>query len=176
MTGKVWELAKRLTLNLEGGYQCDPDDKGNWTGGNIGVGKLKGTKYGISAASFPDIDIKNLTKEQAEILYKKHYWHKYKCDYMPDALSIALFDYTFLSGVRGAKDLQQILGVKVDGVIGNQTLCACNSKPLKPILNEYLNKRMDYILYLGEKPKYKKYVKGWINRVNHIREVCEKLC
>lgn len=176
MTARVWQMAVNLTLNVEGGYQCDQDDKGNWTGGNIGVGALKGTKYGISAASFPDVDIKNLTKEQAIYLYKTRYWEKNKCDYMPDALSIAVFDYVFLSGTQGVRDLQRVLGVKVDGVIGNQTLCACNSKPLWQIIKEYFDKRMEYVIYLGSKPKYSKYKQGWINRVNHVRNVCEGLC
>lgn len=176
MTARVWNLAKNMTLDCEGGYQCDPDDKGNWTGGNIGVGLLKGTKYGISAASFPNVDIKNLTKEQAEILYKQKYWEKNKCDYMPDALSVAVFDYVFLSGGQGIKDLQRVLGVKVDGVVGNQTLCACNSKPLRRIIEEYFYKRMEYVVMLGDKPKFKKYKNGWINRVNHVRKVCEGLC
>lgn len=175
MTARVWQMAVNLTLNVEGGYQCDPDDKGNWTGGNVGVGLLKGTKYGISAASFPNVDIKNLTKEQAIYLYKTRYWAKNKCDYMPDALSIAVFDYVFLSGSQGIRDLQRVLGVKVDGVVGNQTLGACNSKPLYQIIKEYFDKRMDYVIYLGNKPKFSKYKQGWINRVNHVKTVCEEL-
>ena len=116
------------------------------------------------------------TKEQAEYLYKTRYWGRYKCDYMPDALSIALFDYVFLSGQKGAEDLQKVLGVKIDGIIGNQTLCACNSQPLRKIVEEYFKLRMDYVIYLGNKPKFKKYRQGWINRVNHIKTVCEGLC
>ena len=176
MSARVWELAKNLTLNVEGGYQCDPDDKGNWTGGNIGVGKLKGTKYGICAASFPNVDIKNLTKEQAEYLYKTRYWARYKCDYMPDALSVAVFDYAFNSGTQAIWDLQRVLGVKVDGVIGNQTLGACNGRPLKQTLDEYFNRRMNFIIKLSSKQKYAKYRQGWINRVNHVKGVCESLC
>ena len=175
MSAKVWELAKRLTLNLEGGYQCDPDDKGNWTGGNVGIGKLKGTKYGISAASFPNIDIKNLTKEQAEILYKQKYWGRYKCDYMPDALSIAVFDYVFLSGEQGIKDLQRVLGIKVDCIVGNQTLCACNSQPLRLTIENYYAKRKEYILRISCKEKFKKYRTGWLDRIDKVKKVCDKL-
>ena len=114
MTARVWDIAKENTLNMEGGYQCDPDDKGNWTGGQKGIGVLKGTKYGICAASYPEEDIKNLTKYRAEFLYKRDYWEKNRCDYMPDALSVAVFDYSFHSGSRAIRDLQTILGVKVD--------------------------------------------------------------
>jgi lysozyme family protein len=175
MTDRIWGKAKDLTLNVEGDYQCDPNDKGNWTSGKIGVGELKGTKYGISAMSYPHLDIKNITKDFAEYLYKRDYWDRNKCNYMPDALSIAVFDYVFLSGKQAIKDLQASLGVKVDGIIGNQTIGACNSKPLKPLINEYFNRRIQFITELGNKPKYSKYKKGWLNRVNHIKTVCEGL-
>lgn len=33
----------------------DANDPGNWTGGEIGKGECKGTNYGISAASYPDL-------------------------------------------------------------------------------------------------------------------------
>ena len=50
-----------IILHNEGGYQCDPDDRGNYTSGGI----LRGTKYGISARQYPRLDIKNLTPDQA---------------------------------------------------------------------------------------------------------------
>jgi lysozyme family protein len=66
--------AERLELCLpyifagEGGYTKNAKDPGNWTGGKVGKGILKGTKYGIAAASFPNLDIANLTKEQAAVV------------------------------------------------------------------------------------------------------------
>ena len=175
MTARVWELTKNIVLSIEGEYQCDPDDKGNWTGGNIGIGKLKGTKYGISAASFPNVDIKNLTKEQAIILYKNKYWTKNKCDYMPDALSLAVFDYTFIAGAQGIRDLQRVLNVKIDGIVGNQTLGACNTQPLRLTIEKYFDKRKEYFLRLSSKERYKKYRKGWLNRIEQVKNICDKL-
>jgi hypothetical protein len=35
----------------------DERDPGNWTGGAIGKGELRGTKWGISAQTYPQIDI-----------------------------------------------------------------------------------------------------------------------
>ena len=55
-----------FTLSQEGGYQDNPADPGNWTGGKVGHGVMKGTKYGISAESYPHLDIKNLTVVEAE--------------------------------------------------------------------------------------------------------------
>jgi lysozyme family protein len=52
--------AFELLVGHEGGFTDDPRDTGSWTGGNAGAGQLKGRKYGISAASYPNLDIKNL--------------------------------------------------------------------------------------------------------------------
>lgn len=61
-----FKKAFELTVGHEGGYGNDKRDRGNWTTGVIGEGELKGTKYGVSAMSYPDYDIENLTLEQAE--------------------------------------------------------------------------------------------------------------
>lgn len=59
----------------EGGFQKMRNDSGNWTGGKVGKGVLKGTKFGIAAASYPKVDIRNLTLPQAARYYERDYWN-----------------------------------------------------------------------------------------------------
>lgn len=68
------------TFGAEGGYQNIRQDSGNWTGGKVGVGVQKGTKYGIAAASYPREDIRNLTRERAAFIYKNDFWGASRCD------------------------------------------------------------------------------------------------
>jgi lysozyme family protein len=42
----------KMTSPLEGGYSCDPNDVGNWTGAHLGEGILVGTKYGIACHTY----------------------------------------------------------------------------------------------------------------------------
>jgi hypothetical protein len=49
----------------------DGKDPGNWTGGKVGKGQLKGTKYDVSAAAFPKENIAGLTKDKAIAIYKR---------------------------------------------------------------------------------------------------------
>jgi lysozyme family protein len=58
-----------ISPKVEGGFTLNPKDSGNWTGGKIGVGELKGSNFGISAAAYPKLDIKNLTREKVRPLY-----------------------------------------------------------------------------------------------------------
>jgi hypothetical protein len=41
-----------FTLRCEGGFSITPEDRGNWTGGEIGVGILKGTNLGYEFRAF----------------------------------------------------------------------------------------------------------------------------
>ena len=160
MTEFVWDTAVNTTLGFEGGYVNDQNDSGGET------------KYGISKKAYPDLDIKNLTIEQARNIYKKDYWDRCKCAFMPDALSIALFDFAVNSGIkRAVRYLQRALGVTVDGVIGNQTIGACNRIPTRIVLEKYIRYRQEYLMSLKS---WKYYGNGWGRRVELIKGVCEK--
>ena len=52
-----FDKAFDIIVGVEGGFSLDPNDPGNWTGGKRGVGELKGTRWGISAKSYPHLDI-----------------------------------------------------------------------------------------------------------------------
>ena len=54
-----------FTLRSEGGFTDNRADPGNWTGGQVGAGELRGTNFGISAAAYPQLDIANLTAAMA---------------------------------------------------------------------------------------------------------------
>lgn len=63
-----------FVLQAEGGYSDDPADPGNWVSGTVGDGALRGTKCGISAAAYPKLDIRNLTQQQIEDIYRQDYF------------------------------------------------------------------------------------------------------
>ena len=58
-------------IGHEGGFTDDPLYRGNWTSGVCGVGECKGTKYGLAAMTYPILDIRNLTLNQAKDIYKR---------------------------------------------------------------------------------------------------------
>lgn len=94
--------AAEVVLGHEGGYQNLYNDRGNWTTGVIGQGVNKGTKYGITAMSYPHLDIPNLTLQQARDIYKANYWDKINGDKLEPALALVAFDTAINSGVSRA--------------------------------------------------------------------------
>lgn len=161
MTDLAWNKAFDLLMENEGGYVNDPDDSGGET------------KFGICKRSYPDEDIKNLTIDRAKEIYRRDFWLRAKCDRYPDALSVAVFDYAVNSGVsRAIKDMQAAMNLKADGVAGNQTIGAANRLPLRPVLEAYLDKRLNFLTGLKG---WKKYGGGWGKRVQRVKKVCEGL-
>jgi len=83
----------------EGGYQDDPNDPGNWTGGKKGVGENKGTNWGISAASYPHLDIRNLTKAEATHLFRTDFWEPSGAARQPWPFALMVLDTDILHGL-----------------------------------------------------------------------------
>ena len=85
-------------------------------------------------------DLKRITDAQVATVYKLHYWNKVKGDELPAGVDYAVFDFAVNSGPkRAAEYLQSLLLVKVDGIIGPQTIAAAkradagqlNQRPLR---------------------------------------------
>ena len=88
-----FEKAISFILKWEGGYVCHPDDPGGET------------KFGISKQSYPDLDIKNLTREEAVHIYRRDYWQASGADRLPWPLALVHFDTSVNHGVGFADRL-----------------------------------------------------------------------
>ena len=81
-----------FTLHEEGGLSRDRKDPGNWTGGKVGKGDFVGTKYGISAAAHPGVDVVSLTVAQTSEIYWREYVVSPGFDKLPLPLMLVAFD------------------------------------------------------------------------------------
>jgi lysozyme family protein len=162
----TFDRAFALTVGVEGGLTTDPKDRGNWTTGIIGKGECKGTKYGISAMSYPSLDIANLTLDQAKAIYQKDYWTAVRADLLPAPAAIVLFDYAVNSGPAGKIALMQTAaGVAADGDIGPATLAAIATRGGPKLAAEITARRM---MALAALPTWKIYGLGWSRRMAAI--------
>lgn len=147
-------------INVEKGLTMNPLDPGNWTGGRAGVGACRGTKYGISAASYPDIDIKNLTLAQAKALAKRDYWDKYQCDQFDWRIGFQVFDAAY-NGGHPALWLQEAAGAYPDGHIGEATVAAVKAIDPEKIIMRFDAARLDYLADLRNAT----FAFGWMHRI-----------
>lgn len=165
-----FEDAFARVIGNEGGLSMSPKDRGNWTGGRIGSGQLRGTKYGISAAAFPTMDIEAVTLDQARRIYRDKYWSAAGCDQVPEALKFPLFDLAVNSGPgQAARLLQRSVGAIEDGSIGPQTLMSIHNMPVDRVL-----RRLDAhrLLLMAGDGGWPTFGRGWVMRVanNALRE------
>lgn len=134
-----FDKAFELVIGLEGVYSNDPDDPGGET------------KYGIAKRYHQNLDIKNLTLDQAKAIYLQEYWLPSGCDTASYPMDICLFD----SAVNPQND------PKLPGA-GNKEILLQGPENWQ----EYQLLRM--IRYM--KNSKEKYVKGHIFRVLKLSE------
>lgn len=163
-------VAVTRVLASEGGYSADPYDAGNWTGGKRDIGTLKGTKYGISAAAYPELDILHLTEDGARAIYYADYWLTIRGDELPVPVALVCFDAAVNQGVRTAiRFLQAACGVEQDGLIGPQTMLVARAErdPLY-LAGRILRRRIEAYSTLESWPRYRA---SWVQRCFDIYRV-----
>ena len=132
-----------VILQHEGGYVNDPDDLGGET------------KYGISKRSYPDLDIKNLTKKEAIAIYEKDFYIPLKISEFKDInLALNYMDMAVNSGKTNATRL----------LTEARALAAQNSA--SDIVKIYKDLRRQYYTRIAEVRNNQKFLKGWLNRVD----------
>ena len=163
---KHFNIAFDILLHFEGGYVNDKYDKGGET------------KYGISKRAYPDLDIENLTIEDAKNIYYKDYWLKAKCDKILFPVNIFHFDTAVNCGVYRANRCLQIaisrsgFPIGIDGIIGNQTLTALNRCNIHLLLMNYAIVRTEFYITIGDS----RFLKGWLRRVIKLYSICKDFC
>ena len=157
--------ALEVILHHEGGYVNHPKDPGGET--NLGVTKRVYEEWGGTK------DMTELTPEDVEPIYQKNYWDKLKCDELPEALALCVFDFGVNAGPgRAAKYLQSLVGaLPIDGGIGPMTLAAVDKYidkfSVELAVERYQEARQKYYEELST---FATFGRGWTRRVEEVTE------
>ena len=155
-----FDTAFERIIGHEGGYSDDPRDRGNWTSGKIGIGELKGTKYGIAAHAYPYLDIKNLTLQQAKDIYFRDYWEILGNAH--SAIKFQMFDAAVNHGYGNAiRFLQRAVRVADDGQWGQISQSSLDLMDHNDVLLRFVAYRLRFWASLQ---KFDTYGRGWTNR------------
>jgi lysozyme family protein len=161
-----------FTLAQEGGFSDNAADPGNWTGGAVSKGALRGTNFGISAAAYPALDIAHLTQADAEAIYRRDYWSAISGDEFSLPLAFVAFDAAVNAGPRRAICwLQQAANVAADGVLGPATLAALKAGDAQTLAREALARRLEFSSHL---PTWSVFGLGWTRRVLSLAGLIDK--
>lgn len=156
----TFEQAIEMVLKQEGGYVHDPDDAGGET------------NFGISKRSYPDVDIKALTREDAIALYRRDFWNPMYASILAQPLATKILELTIHCGVEaGVRLVQQAMRalgdpvVNVDGRFGPQTLQAVRLEEPRALLAAMrVEQCRRYLKIVEATPDQQKFFLGWARR------------
>jgi lysozyme family protein len=143
-----WPTIVSRTLLHEGGYSHDPRDAGGET------------NFGISKRSYPNVDIKNLTRDGAIAIYARDYWPG--ISQLNPPLAYQVFDFAVNAGkYRAIQFLQFVAGTHQDGVLGPATMAGLSALTYPAQVFGFIARVQQFYL---ENPQWQTYGKGWIDR------------
>lgn len=145
-----FDLAFNRLIGNEGGYVDNPDDPGGET------------NWGISKRSYPGVDIKALTREDAKAIYRRDFWDRLGADQLSDGVAFQAFDFAINSGIETAvRKLQRAVGVADDGHWGPVSKAAAAAMSESDTIMRFVAERLDFWRYLSNWPTFGK---GWAGR------------
>lgn len=159
-------------LSWEGGFSNHPDDRGGAT--NKGVTMATWKAQGYDKDGDGDIDISDLKlisyQDAINVVMKPHYWDRWKADQIrSQSVANIVVDWVWGSGKHGITEVQKLLGVTADGVVGAKTLAALNSREPKLLFAQIKKSRVAFIQRIVKRrPSQKVFEKGWLRRLNGI--------
>ena len=161
-----------ITLKLEGGLSDNENDKGGLT------------KFGISQSSYPNLNVRDLTLEQAYTIYERDFYIKNKIfEINSFAMRAFLFDTSVHSGpVAAVKILQSAYNhyrgkdiLAVDGVLGYGTISSINAIRSKDDVYDLFFSacivRAMFLKGVSLNGNNKVFLSGWTNRLIKLRRL-----
>ena len=134
-----------------GGYTNDPEDPGGET------------KWGISKRSYPNEDIKNMTRERAAVIFKRDFWDAVGGDSLPDGVAYQAADAAYNCGPDNAiRFLQRAVRVLDDGHWGKLSRAALATFTESDIIKRFLAARIRHHV---RSSKWDRFGRGWMNRI-----------
>lgn len=162
------EILKPFIRAWEGGFAIIKGDRGGATKWGVTIGTFRAV-YGQGRTVE---DLKKMTEEQWDHIFKTIFWDKWKADQIENqSIANLLVDWLWASGSYGIKLPQKILGVKIDGIVGPKTIAAINNYPKGngALFEALWTEREAYFRRIATPPSQRKFLKGWLNRLNGIQ-------
>jgi lysozyme family protein len=144
-------------------YVDHPQDRGGPTKGGITLRTLNQWRHHQVNRQ----ELQRLEKSEALHILERRYVDSNGIGKIPDkALRVQVIDSAVLSGpVLSAKDLQRVLEVTMDGIIGPKTLAALSDREIAGVRNGLAVVRsLRLVRFTQHHPEQLVFLTGWLNR------------
>ena len=162
-----FEYSLAQVLKSEGGYVWDKRDPGGET--NMGVTKAAWSTW--LRRTIEAGEMAKLTVADVIPFYKALYWDKSYCPQLPTGIDYMVFDASVNMGVgQSIRLLQKSLGCVPDGVIGRNTQNMINQSKVSDMIDKYSAQKEQFYRSLA---LFHTYGKGWLNRVEQVKQTAK---
>lgn len=174
---ELFSKISSVILQHEGGYVNDPNDRGGETNMGITIATWRAYASGDLGIEATSNTLRNMTKEQAEVIYYNHYWEpKGFCKLESTKIALMIYDWTITSG-RAITQIRKMLHNEYNiNLVVNNTMdddmihCINAIEDQGQLLSRIAEIRKEYYRSLtitdGEPNSQVRFLNGWINRVN----------
>lgn len=167
--------ALNYVLDNEGRTYDEPPKVDQPTNSGITAGAIAEYR-GVTVSHITRNDVKNLTPQEIENIYRSIYWNKVRGDEIKDqAIATCCFDTAVNRGVNVAIKYAQracnLNGAQLvcDGRMGFHTLAALNQAQRGPFIRAFQHLEVaGYMAIIARHPEDHKYENGWLARARRI--------
>ena len=150
-SGAAFDAAFARLMGHEGRYANNPADPGGET------------NWGISKRSYPNVNIRELTRDGARVIYRTDFWERIHADELPAGVAFQLFDFAVNSGIETAvRYLQRALRVADDGHWGPVSRAAAAAISESDAIMLLNAERLDFMTRLSTWPSFGR---GWARHI-----------
>lgn len=112
-------------------------------------------------------DLKKMSWCEWRSIMKGMFWDKMQADQIENqSQAEQMVDWLINAGTGKVKNIQRVLGVVADGIVGPKTLAAINGADQKALFNKVQSARKAwYESLIAANPSYEKFRRGWLRRV-----------
>lgn len=165
-------LFYKKLLAHEGGYVDNKKDRGGVTNKGITLNTAK--QYNLDKDHDGDVDpadMRLIDDEDFKMVLKIGYWDQCKADLIKNqSVAEIIVDWNYLSGVIAIKEVQRILNLRDDGLVGKVTMDALNNADQLALFNSIKKARLAHIARIIKvRPDQVIFKRGWTNRVNTFK-------
>lgn len=170
MSSNSFDRALKFVLRWEGGYSHDEADPGGET--YCGISRVNHPDWPGWAKVDSGYAVEKMgLEDDVRDFYRTEFWTPLRSDDMPDNVAVVCFDTAVNCGKgRAARWLQEAVGVVQDGSVGPKTTAAVNAAPGEAIRGLFASRADHYVLIVAKNPALRKFLRGWDNRLNALRQ------
>ena len=170
-SGRMLTLEEQWAVAKKKGFSNDPDDTGGATMCGVTIAAYR--KYRrLKGKPDPTVsELKAISLDEWLDILRTFYWDKMKADQIKNqSIANLCVDNVWGSGAGYIKQIQLVAGASPDGIVGPKTLAAINGYNQKVLFDKLWQKRkLFYHNLVIARPSNKKFLNGWLNRLNDFK-------